>query len=286
MVAKLRNRNLDLKSFKLIFELCKKQPWLENKQAQLYELIDSCSKPEEIELVSTLLREFTYVYRDTLIKNLENIVNYIVNDLSLDQHHTQIAAFTYDGSEADSGQLILQLMKPLFAKYGWDKPKTLNLCTQTPKHIKDRPWVILVDEFIGSGKTISTRIEYLTKEFDKRGVSDYIIVVCVATCMNHAKKIIEASRIPVYSPVILNKGISEYFSGEDLADAMNIMNSLETLLMPVVDNKPLPKLGYMQAEALYAMEDGNCPNSVFPIFWWPQDICGEERNRLLVRVEL
>jgi len=81
-------------------------------------------------------------------------------------------------------------------------------------------------------------------------------------------------------------GISGLFTGDELEHQLNLMYSLESKLMPEIDGKKLPKFGYGGAESLYAVEDGNTPNSVFPIFWWPKNANNKNRNPLLERSEL
>jgi hypothetical protein len=67
------------------------------------------------------------------------------------------------------------------------------------------------------------------------------------------------------------------------------MVELELLLAPVINQYELKKysFGYNAAEAIYSLEgcQGNTPNSVFPIFWWPRNVTGNQRNTILTRFE-
>ncbi|WP_458773197.1 phosphoribosyltransferase-like protein [Aeromonas caviae] len=43
-------------------------------------------------------------------------------------------------------------------------------------------------------------------------------------------------------------------------------------------------LGYDRSETLYCAINDNCPNNVFPIFWWPKLANGEQYETLFHRV--
>jgi hypothetical protein len=280
------NSRLNLEGFKLVWELLRSQPWLDERTDQLYELLGSCENDEEIHLVSETLKLFSYLTNESFNLYINDLASKVVNTDGLSEDNTVFSAFTFDGCEADSGQQIVQCIKSVLPKLGWGNPKTVNLCTRIPRSINSHPNVFLVDEFIGSGQTILGRINYLEKEIAKRDVDEYKISVSVIACMKQAKELLEARGIEVYAPLVLDRGISDRYEGQDLADATQLMLKLEQGLQPQIRDKTLPSFGYNQVEALYCMETGNCPNSVFPIFWWPKNLSGNDRKTLLTRAGL
>ena len=63
------------------------------------------------------------------------------------------------------------------------------------------------------------------------------------------------------------------------------MKNLEIrLLADKISDNNMPSLGYGEIEALYKRENGNTPNNVFPIFWWPRDKNELKRSTIMTRV--
>ena len=88
----------------------------------------------------------------------------------------------------------------------------------------------------------------------------------------------------IFAAIELEKGISGYLTGSARDDAREEMLRLEARLHPTFNGRPLPSLGYGEAEALFST-DGNAPNSVFPVFWWPRLRTGRNRKTILSRGE-
>ena len=100
--------------------------------------------------------------------------------------------------------------------------------------------------------------------------------------MEDAIRAIREIGVDVFSAITLRKGISQHFLDDDLYSARERMRALEGRLSPQIDDEPLPTFGYGQAEALFST-DGNTPNSVFPVFWWPHSVDGKRRRTILTR---
>lgn len=222
---------------------------------------------------------------DTLLILLNNICEYIIDTAKFKAEKTQLLAMTYD-DEADSGQKVLDLIKmPLFQK-DWKGFKTVNKIGKSGKYVKKgRTQIVLIDEFIGSGKTLRGRIEYLKKNI----LEDFEIITCFIAGTKETIEKLESEGISVFCALQLDKGISEYYKNDELKKAEDLMLDLELKLAQWINEKELYKysFGYGNAEALYSMEgcNGNTPNSVFPIFWWLFDIKERKRKTILTRYE-
>lgn len=278
-------KNLQKEDFTRVIELYKKQPWLLEKEEHLLELINLCDTNDHKDLIVNLLNAFKYLSS----KDLNNYYNYItdkiINKTGFDENRTQIASITID-DDADSSQRVLNDIKvPLFKK-GWINVKTVNRFNDIPKNYKKgKNQIILIDEFIGSGKTIKGRIKNINEWLK----GDFDLKFCFVAGMDYGINIIENYGYEVYCPLRLPKGISERYVGAYKNNAIQRMKALEEKLAQQIDKHFIETftLGYNDTQALYSLEScfGNTPNSVFPILWWPRYFNDSPRNTLLTRVE-
>jgi hypothetical protein len=278
-------KKLKKEDFLRVYGLFPKQPWLCNKESCLIELIELCDTLEHKDLLIELLSDFKNLDQ----KDLNNYLNYlsysIINNSGFQEDTTIIASITADDS-ADSSQKVLDYIKmPLF-KMGWSNITTVNRFNNIPKHIsKGKTQIILIDEFIGSGKTIQHRLRS-TNGWPNMKTE---IKFCFLAGMDYAINDIESKGYEVFCPLRLKKGISERYEEPLAADAIVRMKELESKLAQKINTHSLStfSLGYNDTQALYTMESclGNTPNSVFPLFWWPRYSNDRPRNTLLTRVE-
>ncbi len=281
-LAKYIKRKIDLIE---LFSIYRKQPWLLQKDGNLAELFKMCSSKKHKSLLVNLLENFNFLNGEELSGYLNSIAEYIIKESKFTEAETQIAAITFD-DEADSSQKILdQIKMPLFRK-GWSNIKTVNRYGAIKKNY-DRGYkqIILIDEFIGSGQTLLNRIKQLKNDIKE----DFEIKICFIAGMDYAIKLIEEAGYEIFCPLKLPKGIRERFIDKSLDEAINSMIEIEETLAPNINEHALTtySFGYNTAEALYSLEgcQGNTPNSVFPIFWWPRHKNGKERNTLLTRFQ-
>lgn len=282
---KIRFKKLKKNDFKRVYGLYPKQPWLSEKENSLIELFEICETDEHKDLIVDLLSEFRYPNYQELNGYLNFISEKIIYQTGFKQESTQIASITID-DEADSSQKVLDYIKiPLF-KMGWSTVKTVNRFNNIPKNFKKgKTQIILIDEFIGSGKTVLGRIKNIKEWLE----SDFELKFCFLVGMENGIKIIEELGYEVYCPLRLPKGISERFSEDVAFEAIRKMKEIESKLATEISDHKLEtySLGYNNAQALYSLESclGNTPNSVFPVFWWPRNFSNFSRNTLLTRVE-
>ncbi|WP_037072002.1 phosphoribosyltransferase-like protein [Psychromonas arctica] len=277
---------MTVKQFKIILGLCKKQPWLEDKESELTKLLfTDCKTEDERKLILELLERFVHIshqYYSLLIKELAEA---IVTD-SLESSSTQIVAMTGDYN-TDSAQFVSYGLKPRLEKAGWRNHVSITQFQRAFKTYKASGFVhkdiVLVDEFIGSGKTVIGRVNKLNRMFKDAGYNDVTIRVKTLISSQVGIDIARSSGIDIESLVYLDRGISDYYPSEMVSDKLNLMAKLEGLLSTSYNGRELPNLGYGETECLYTRDDGNTPNSVFPIFWWPFLKDESERDTLLVR---
>lgn len=232
------------------------------------------------------MERFSYLDNETLNLLLNDVSDFIINESGFNENTTQLLSLTYD-DEADSGQKILDNIKHPIFKKGWRQIKTVNMFGKSiPNYNKGKNEIIIIDEFIGSGKTLKSRINYLEKNIP----GDFTLKCCfIAGIKNTIDDLIDDG-IDIYCPLQLDKGISDYYEGDELTKVELLMLDLELKLAQLINQKELYNysFGYGGAEALYTMEgcNGNTPNSVFPIFWWLKDKENNYRNTVLTRFEI
>jgi hypothetical protein len=284
-MKKKKLKNLKDVLFHELIKLYSNQQWLLHREEQLLELMELCEAEDQRDLIISLLEEFRFISDDYYSFLLEKLAEHIVNNTGFTEKTTQIVACTRD-EEADSGQKILDQLKfPLFHA-GWKKVKTVNrLGDSIRNHKKGYTQIVLIDEFIGSGKTLNNRIRELQNDIGNH----FDLKCCFLVGMSHAVQSLQRSGFDIFCPLLLQRGISSRFEESKLVSAILNMKNLEKKLAPHVYEKDLRdySFGYERSETLYSLEGckGNTPNNVFPIFWWPRDSKNRDRNNILTRYE-
>lgn len=119
--------------------------------------------------------------------------------------------------------------------------------------------VVLVDDFIGTGETALEAVKYV-KKLSPTLKDEDIVILCIVAMQAGIEHLAQHS-IRTYCSHIEQRGISDYYEGQSLEDAVQLMNSIEEQIKVKADWH----FGYGQSEALVSME--RCPNNTFPIYW-------------------
>ncbi len=271
--------------FNSLLKLHFRQAWISSKKDELDELINFCDSKKNKNLIFSLLERFEYLDTHKLNYIYDKLSDYIINESEFCEDTTQFLSMTMD-EKADSSQKILDQIKHYFFKKGWRNITTVNNFNKYIRHYQNgKVQILLIDEFIGSGRTLLGRIDRIKREIK----GDYELkCIFIAGIKDVVQKLSE-NGIDIFCALELEKGISGHYKDQELIDATNCMLDLENKLAKKINTKELSdySFGYGKAEALYSMEGslGNTPNSVFPIFWWLEDINGNKRNTLLIRYE-
>lgn len=125
--------------------------------------------------------------------------------------------------------------------------------------INDNPHacLLLVDDYIGSGKTAESAVSYCA-EF---GINPQKIVIAAIAAQRAGVDALRIKGITVYTNTVLNRGISDWYTGDGLAEAICTMKSIEKKLKVAEEFK----FGYEKSEALITLS--RTPNNTFPVFW-------------------
>lgn len=275
---------MDRETFSKILDLTRAQPWLELKQVELLDMLDICEDLAEQSLLCDLVSRFHYVNTKSLAEAMISLKSAIVDVWGLKSESTVIAALN-KGKYADSSQMLLWYLKPVLGGDGsWEMTKFVNNLTDAIIDAPEGGCIVLVDEFAGTGETISKVIKWVKNKAEehKKSVSIY---VCLISAMNGSKEKLDESGTEYHVVHWLKRGITDFYEGIFLEKAIDSMNNLESRLDEKFGSLDLKKykFGYKKSEGIYYFENGNVPNNVFPIFWWPRLKNGSGRRPLLRR---
>jgi hypoxanthine phosphoribosyltransferase len=118
--------------------------------------------------------------------------------------------------------------------------------------------LFLVDDFVGSGDTVSATIKELLKNSSLQ-ISQINALVLVAQ-INTLDRL-RTEGIQVYSLHKRNRAITDYYESPNLERKIKTMRELEEYIPNLGGNT----FGYNQTEAIVTMM--RTPNNTFPIFW-------------------
>ncbi len=272
--------------FKIMFGLSKIQPWVGDKYDELQELLyDECQTDDERKLILELIERFVHVSHRKFSELTDELVESIVTD-KLDSSTTQIVAMTGDFNP-DSAQLVSYALKPILERYKWrDHLAVTHFQRSYREFVKNgcaHKNIVLVDEFVGSGKSVVGRVKQLEKIYCGNDITDVDIFVKVIVSSKVGIEYAKSQGVNIESLICLDKGISDSYESGLVKSKLDLMDRLESILSISYNDRDLPKLGYGETECLYIRDGGNSPNSVFPIFWWPFLVSDKERKTMLTR---
>lgn len=131
------------------------------------------------------------------------------------------------------------------------------------KTLKINELVILVDDFIGSGETAVSAVNWLTDSFGTD--PKQIVILSIAALEMGIDHVRQKTGVEVYAYYIFRKGISDYYSDDQRDGCLKTMAGIEDKLKVDSDFR----LGYAQSEALISLI--RTPNNTFPVFWKKKD---------------
>lgn len=224
------------------------------------------------DLFIDLSRKFIHIpnekYLEKIIPSLTNLINDCVGETLY---------FAPCLPERDLGKIksstsVLYLLKGSTLKTRIDF-KDIKYCicenVSNLKFNKHDFKIILVDDFIGTGETASSAIEYVMKTL--KIDCNHIKILSIAA-HNIGIKRIEQLGIKLYYSIMVKKGITDLCECQKKEDAKITMEQIEQKISKLREEF---KFGYGKCEALISLE--RCPNNTFPIYWRLKNISPYER---------
>lgn len=218
-------------------------------------------------LVLELTERFTRISSDQYKDHIRKILDQIVNDSDINISNINNIHIAPLIAPEDFGKN----KSSLFVQYSFQEQFHYNshfanksfrfsngLSVDSSLINDEKSILFVVDDFIGSGETACSALNYLFEE--KNISSDKVIVISIVALNQGISKISELN-VRVFASLTFSKGISEFYPKEDIVSKRTLMESIEDKIK-VHKNE---KFGYDESEALVRMI--RTPNNTFPVFW-------------------
>ena len=261
--------------------LTKQKKMLRGHDQALDELYKVCDNDCQRTLLKDLIIRFNCFDDDVYNMALLDLSTHIAS-LGYPIDKIALVAVCHD-SEADSSQAVLNDLK-VYVQRSCGSVKYINRFDKIPKYYNEGiRHFIAVDEFSGTGQTLCNRY----KQFVSNHLSGATIDFCVIAGMKAAENRCREQGLDLYLIYSMERGISDYYTGESLALSISEMQSIELKLAEKINRTVLSSynFGYGRSESLYTRLDRNVPNNVFPVFWWKRYKDNTDRVPLLYRVQ-
>ncbi|HDR9811132.1 TPA: hypothetical protein QDC55_001690 [Burkholderia cenocepacia] len=286
-----RREVLEIAKSQLIaaMSLGSKYSWLIEKSAELVELLfEECKTEDERKLIHDLFDRFVFVTQSKMSDYTNQLAEEIATTPFLTPENTIIAAMAADSSP-DSSQFLVQFIKVKLQQLNWSNVEIVNTFGSAFKTSKKSGFkrlnIVVIDEFIGSGKTAVSRNNAIRTQFSEANQNANILIksiFCSRVGIDHLNK----NDVNFAYLEEIKRGITDFESDQAIAKKRLLdMQNLEKWLSHESGTHKMSEctLGYGQTESLIALEKANIPNSVFPIFWWTERIDGTQRKTLFTR---
>ncbi|WP_152455518.1 phosphoribosyltransferase [Roseivivax sp. THAF40] len=271
--------------FGMLMQLTTQQPWLTRRSEELYDTLAVCDDEGQKNLIVDLISRFHFRSAQQYLEDRRSIASKISRDWKCLPTNTMLIALQDNGCADSSSAAVQQFKGPLAEYADWKTHNFISSLREVVDRTKDGSNIIIVDDFCGSGETISKKVLWLREKLQQAGKSASLFVA-VGSSMEQSKEVICPLVKDFYSVHWLKKGICDFYSGQDSVNAVKLMESIEEELADRYGNKKIKDyaFGWRRSEALCYLEGENPPNNNFPIFWWRKVKPNLDRTALLPRV--
>lgn len=272
------NLNLSEEDFARLSHLHEKYYWLDYNEGGIESLWEMAPDEDTREMISALLGEFVVVGDKKAVFDCKRIAEIIDQDWGLSYEDTYLTAIC-DNARPDGSQAILQKLKNQLPR-AWREDHLFNSLPVAVNNVPNGYKLIILDDFIGTGRTVTQKMKYVRQVFTDRGIH-VEIYVCSLAIMEFARPRIDSLGLTAFESVYsLKKGITETFDEPIRADYVKLMRQLEMKLHFTKPQRKKYRFGYKHSESLFSIGGENIPNNVFPVFWWPYIMSDGRREEI------
>lgn len=238
---------------------------------------DYASKSDK-NIVKKLISNFTYLTADEAYIRTKDSLIELIKGWQLTHKNCKFIA-TRLGDIPDGSNVYLNFIKSIIVEIdiNWGHSNFSTSIEESKKSIGlvfkeqviDNFKIILVDDFVGTGRTANERIKKYEEDMIKLGLSVEVYFFSLAG-MKMGFKLLDANERKYKTCMQLKKGTQLSFAPNEIENSRESIKMMERILSNKIKQKKLSKytLGWGRSEALYSWEKFNIPNNVYPIFWW------------------
>lgn len=256
-----------LLKFQEIFEL---KSWTlmdgcDDKLNRFGDLIDNL-KQDEINLLLELTHMYEWMSYNDYHNNLRRLLKTTLEEQFQDKN--QLIFFPIikptDEGEVKSGHVVMKMLEGIKPSINGFKNLSVNLLREfrdlKPEKLTmtENDFLILVDDYIGSGKTLNKALSAVAQN---ESITHQNFGILTMAIQEQAKVELDEQGIINYNSLILKKGISDNYVSPDLETKIEIMKRIENKIPKVSKYR----MGYEKSEALITLM--RTPNNTFPVFW-------------------
>jgi len=252
-----------------LFSIFTNKKWIEieghdetlRKFGELIESLDD----KQVDLLLELTDRYTWVTYNDYQTHLRNILKKLYEERLEGIEGLYIFPIIKpdDKNDTKSGHAVMYMMtglKTSLSQFDNIRVKTLESFKDVSSDklkLTSKDYLILVDDFIGSGKTLENTLSEILKNDT---IKDNMSIATVVIQEVALKSLIDRKINCIYG-ISMDKGISSYYQEPDLTAKLAIMQEIENRIPRVQKYR----LGYEKSEALVTLI--KTPNNTFPIFW-------------------
>jgi len=268
-----KDRKVDVATVAELTRIFKRKTWevkddSDNQLSLFNRFISTLTNfsPEQRKLILELTERFDLIPSSDYEAHIKIALNNLLKDTALDLSEINSIYVAPLIAERDFGknksskyvQYSLPNLLPYYSQLGNKKIIPTNEL-ELPSNVKWETSILLVvDDFIGTGNTAKEAIGFL---IDKKEIATNNIIVLSIAALREGISLIKNLNVRIYTSMELKKGITDFYSAEEIPNKLEIMDEIEGK----IKRHKNEKYGYGKSEGLIKLI--RTPNNTFPVFW-------------------